>query len=295
MKRPRGRRLWLALLLDMNIANMHRVTRRAFVTEFGRGVFAIAILGTGIAACTTASDESTTTSGGAAPTGGTNPTTSTTSEETTTSDAGPEAAGGITVARVNLGFVSAYVLVRGAEAVIVDTGVAGNEGDIEAGLSEVGLGWNNVGSVILTHLHPDHVGSLGPVMDNAAEAFGYAGEADIPSIASPRPLTPVGDGDTVFGLPIMNTPGHTPGSISVFDPIAGVLIVGDAMNGAGSGVPGSEGGVGGVNPQFSRDMAQATESIKKLAALSFDSVYFGHGEPVEANGSQMVAELAATL
>jgi glyoxylase-like metal-dependent hydrolase (beta-lactamase superfamily II) len=264
------------------------------VTEFGRGVFAMAILGTGIAACTTSSGDSTTSSGDTTPTTGTDPT-STTSEETTTSDAGPEAAGGISVTRVNLGNVSAYVLVRGTDAVIVDTGNPGNAGDIEAGLSEVGLGWNDVGNVILTHRHPDHIGSLGPVMDNAPEAFGYAGEADIPSIASPRPLTPVGDGDTVFGLSIIETPGHTPGSITVFDPLAGVVIVGDAINGAGSGVAGSEGGVGGANPRFTSDMAQAAESIKKLAALSFESVYFGHGDPLEGNASQMVADLAATL
>lgn len=275
----------------MGVYELYRVTRRTFLTEVSRGVFAIAILGTGVVACTTTNGDSGTTSGGVAPTGGTDPTTST-PEETTTSKA---AAGGISVTRVNLGVVSAYVLVRGAEAVIVDTGVPGSEGDIEAGLSEVGLGWGNVGSVILTHLHPDHVGSLGPVMDNASEAFGYAGDADIPAIASPRPLTPVGDGDTVFGLPIIETPGHTPGSISVFDPIAGVLVVGDAMNGAGSGVTGSEGGVGGANPRFSGDMAQAADSVRKLTALSFDSVYFGHGEPVEGNASPLVAELAASL
>ena len=276
----------------MGVYELYRVTRRTFLTEVGRGVFAIAILGTGVVACTTTNGESSTTSGGVAPTEGTDPATSTTSEETTTSKA---ATGGTSVQRVNLGMVSAYVLVRGAEAVIVDTGVPGSEGDIEAGLSEVGLGWGNVGSVILTHLHPDHIGSLGPVMDNASEAFGYAGDADIPAIASPRPLTPVGDGDTVFGLPIIETPGHTPGSISVFDPLAGVLVVGDAMNGAGSGVTGSEGGVGGANPRFSGDMDQAAESIKKLAGLEFDSVYFGHGEQVEGSASSLVAELATSL
>ena len=37
------------------------------------------------------------------------------------------------------------------------------------------------------------------------------------------------------------------------------------------------------------------EVLKKLAELDFDSVYFGHGEPVEANASSLVAELAATL
>jgi glyoxylase-like metal-dependent hydrolase (beta-lactamase superfamily II) len=42
-------------------------------------------------------------------------------------------------------------------------------------------------------------------------------------------------------------------------------------------------------------MGQAAESIKKLAALSFDSVYFGHGEPVEGDASPLVVALAASL
>ena len=278
----------------MSLNHLYRVTRRTFLTEVSRGVFAIAILGTGVVACTTTSGDSSTTSGDVPPSEGTDPTTSTTAEETTTSEAAV-AGGGVTVQRVTLGGVSAYVLVRGAEAVIVDTGNPGDVDDIEAGLSEVGLNWGHVGNVILTHRHPDHVGSLGPVMENASEASVYAGEADIPDISASRPLVPVGDGDTVFGLPIIDTPGHTAGSISVFDPIAKVLVVGDAMNGAGGGVPGDAGGVAGANPRFSTDMDQAGESIKKLAELDFDSVYFGHGQPLEGGAAAAVAELAATL
>ena len=278
----------------MSLNHLYRVTRRTFLTEVSRGVFAIAILGTGVVACTTTSGDSSTTSGDVPPSEGTDPATSTTAEETTTSEAAV-AGGGVTVQRVTLGGVSAYVLVRDAEAVIVDTGNPGDVDDIEAGLSEVGLNWGHVGNVILTHRHPDHVGSLGPVMENASEASVYAGEADIPDISSPRPLVPVGDGDTVFGLPIIDTPGHTAGSISVFDPIAKVLVVGDAMNGAGGGVPGDAGGVAGANPRFSTDMDQAGESIKKLAELDFDSVYFGHGQPLEGGAAAAVAELAATL
>jgi len=277
----------------MTMSSIYQVTRRTFLTEVSRGVFAIAILGTGIvAACSSTSGESSTTSGAEPSTTGADPTTSTT-EETTTTEA--SAAGGVTVQRVTLGGVAAYVLVRGAEAVIVDTGNPGDAGDIEAGLSEVGLGWSDVGNVILTHRHPDHVGSLGPVMDNASQAIGYAGDADVPSINSPRPLTPVGDGDTVFGLSIIDTPGHTEGSISVYDPLASVLVVGDAMNGRGGGVSGDASGVTGANPRFSSDMEQAAESIKKMAGLEFDSLYFGHGDPLEGNASQMVADLAATL
>ena len=43
--------------------------------------------------------------------------------------------------RVNLGFVSAYILVRDGEAAVVDTGVAGSEDDIENALTAIGLEW----------------------------------------------------------------------------------------------------------------------------------------------------------
>ena len=125
-------------------------------------------------------------------------------------------------------------------------------------------------------------------MDAAPAATGFAGEPDIPSIPSPRPLTPVGDGDAVFGLEIISTPGHTPGSISVHDPAAGLLVAGDALNGV-------DGGVGGANPRFSSDMSLADESVRKLAGLQFDTALFGHGEPVVGGASALVADLAAGL
>jgi glyoxylase-like metal-dependent hydrolase (beta-lactamase superfamily II) len=67
------------------------------------------------------------------------------------------------------------------------------------------------------------------------------------------------------------------------------------MNGKGGGVSGDASGVTGANPRFSSDMEQAAESIKKLAGLEFDSLYFGHGDPLEGNASQLVGELAAEL
>lgn len=279
----------------MATGDLYRVTRRTFLTEVSRGMFAIAILGTGVVACTTTSDEPQDDDAPTSSTEGSTSVTSTTAAANETTTTQGTADGGVTVQRVALGNVSAYVLVRGREAVIVDTGNPGNEGDIEAGLSEVGLGWADVGTVILTHRHGDHIGSVGPVMDAAAQAIGYAGEADIPSIDTPRPLTPVGDGDTVFGLPIIETPGHTEGSISVYDPIARVLVVGDAMNGRGAGVSGDANGVAGANPRFSEDMDQANESIRKLSQLDFDAVYFGHGDPVESNGSALVQEFVGQL
>ena len=61
------------------------------------------------------------------------------------SPAGEEpAAGELKWSRVELGFVSAYVLVRGNEAAVVDTGVGGSGEAIGTVLDEAGPGWAGV-------------------------------------------------------------------------------------------------------------------------------------------------------
>jgi glyoxylase-like metal-dependent hydrolase (beta-lactamase superfamily II) len=199
--------------------------------------------------------------------------------------------------RVNLGFVNAYVLVRGKEAAVVDTGTAGNAPKIADVVRTAGLNWDAVHHVILTHYHPDHIGSVGEVLAAAAKATAYAGAADIPQIESyaypppsksPRPIKAVADNDEVFGLRMIATPGHTPGHICVFDPAGSLLILGDAMNNIGDKLA-------GPNPQYTADMAQAHQSVKKLAKLKFQRAVFGHGEPIDNGASQAIAKLAGSL
>jgi glyoxylase-like metal-dependent hydrolase (beta-lactamase superfamily II) len=203
----------------------------------------------------------------------------------TTSPATSQPPAALSWQRVQLGSVSAYVLVRNGEAAVVDTGFPGSAPDIEAALAVANLGWDAVGHVILTHLHRDHIGGLGEVMTQAADAIGYAGAADLGAMTSPRSLTAVGDGDAVFGLEIIETPGHTAGHICVLDPVGGVLVAGDALQGA-------DGEVIGPNPQFTADLAEAERSVRKLAGFSFETALFGHGDPVESGAAAQVAALA---
>ena len=191
--------------------------------------------------------------------------------------------------------MSAVVLATAGEAVLVDTGNPGDEGEIEATLTAMGLGWASLAHVVVTHRHGDHQGSLSDVMEAASGAVGYCGAGDLDAMRSPRSLVPVGNGDQVLGLDIIETPGHTPGHISVLDAAGGLLIAGDAMNGAGSGVDGSDSGVGGANPRFTSDMSLAGDSIKTMAGFTFDTVVFGHGVPLVGNASDSVAALAAQL
>ena len=147
------------------------------------------------------------------------------------------------------------------------------------------VGWEAVHHVILTHYHPDHIGGVGEVLAAAPKATAYAGAADIPQIKSPRPIKAV---DEVFGLRVIATPGHTPGHVCVFDPAGSLLILGDAMNNIGNKLDGPD-------PQYTADMAQAHQSVKKLAKLTFQRALFGHGDPIDKGASQAIAKLAGTL
>ncbi|MFN8518775.1 MAG: MBL fold metallo-hydrolase [Chloroflexota bacterium] len=189
--------------------------------------------------------------------------------------------------RVNLGFVSAYVLSRGGEAAVVDTGTPGSEGAIGEGLAAAGLGWDAVAHLILTHRHQDHAGSADAVLAAAPLATGYAGAADVGGISVSRPLVPVDDGERVFDLRIVATPGHTAGHIAVLDEAGGVLIAGDALR-TEAGAPAAP------SPQFTEDMDQALASVAKLAALDFGTLLVGHGDPIEGDASGLVRQLAGT-
>ncbi len=250
--------------------------RRAFLGELGKGTMAFAVLAPAfITACSDDADTGSSADG------------TTTTATTTTTNEGVSEPAGLRWARTDLGFVSAYVLARGTEAAIVDTGVAGSAEDIGATLAAIGLGYADVAHVFLTHLHGDHAGSIGEVMAQATSATAYAGEADIGGIDFDA-VTATADGDEIFGLEVIATPGHTAGHISVIDHDAGLLVAGDAINTL-------DGGVQGPNPGFSSDIEVANASARRLAQLSFNTLLAGHGDPIEDMADTAVAAMAATL
>lgn len=270
-------------------------SRRAFLGDLGGGALALAVLTpVAIAACSDgepvdgadaipstidgSADEQTTSTGGSGESGD--------GDESAATDSAAAGTSDLRWARVNLGFVSAYVVARGNRAAIVDTGTAGSAESIGQSLTDLGLTYDDVESVILTHNHGDHIGSIGDVLAMAVNATAYAGEPDIGGIDGD--ITGLVGGEDVFGLEIVATPGHTPGSMSAIDHGTGLLIAGDALTVA-------SGQAAEPPAEFTADAEGARDSIRALAALTFNTLLVGHGDPIESAADQSVAALAASF
>lgn len=116
-----------------------------------------------------------------------------------------------------------------------------------------------------------------------------------PMYGSVRPVVPdelVVDGDTTpEGFTVIHTPGHTPGHISLLHREKRLLIAGDALYTSGGHVK--------VSPGFvTADVKNAQRSVWKLAKKygdDFDTIVFGHGDPVLMNGGARVKALASQI
>jgi glyoxylase-like metal-dependent hydrolase (beta-lactamase superfamily II) len=249
-----------------------RVGRRWLLVQTGRGAVGIAVMG--VAAC--GGDSSSSSEDSAEPP----------EDETTPTESGTNAASGqMAWERVNLDFVSAYVLVRGNEAAVVDTGVGGSTDAIGEVLDQAGPGWSGVRHVVLTHKHPDHAGSISDVLAEASSATGHIGKADLTEVDAQ--LSTLADGDDVFGLQVVATPGHTPGHISIFDEDTGVLVAGDALN--------NNEGLAGSSPEFTEDPDAAVASVLKMAGLAPSTILVGHGDPITDGAAEALQQLASSL
>lgn len=87
---------------------------------------------------------------------------------------------------------------------------------------------------------------------------------------------------------VVHTPGHTPGSISLYDPVRRLLFAGDAVRFV-------NGKINGPPERFTLDMQQAIQSIQKISQLDFDVMLSGHGEPLKPDASERVKEFYASL
>ncbi|HEY0896962.1 MAG TPA: MBL fold metallo-hydrolase [Sphingobacteriaceae bacterium] len=110
-------------------------------------------------------------------------------------------------------------------------------------------------------------------------------------------------GNTIPELPewrIIETPGHTPGHISLFRESDGVLIVGDAFvttkQESAYYALSQKKRLSGPPKYFTPDWEAAEASVRRLAALRPRTAATGHGKPMYGNELQSkLSELAANF
>lgn len=141
---------------------------------------------------------------------------------------------------------SPTVVNTGSEVILFDTGL--DPAGITAGLASAGYAPGDITHVVLSHLHPDHVGGLideaGKVtFENAAYLTGqtefdfWAGAADEAFEAKVRPIAErfafIGDGHKVAGgVTALAAHGHTPGHMVFMLEGGGsqILVMADTTN-----------------------------------------------------------------
>lgn len=250
----------------MTVTATNGLRRRWFLVQASKGVLGIAVLGVA-GACSSDGDDKTFVASGPGRSG---------------------SAAGLDWWRVDFAYVSAYVLVRGREAALIDCGFGSRVDEIRAVLGAAGTGWDRLRHILITHAHGDHVAGLNEITARAPGATVYAGAAE--TVSPPDwsgQVRPVTDGEEVFGLRVVGTPGHTPGHIAVFDADSRVLVAGDALTNTIDGLK-------GPISEATADMPTAEDSVRKLAALEPQVILVGHGSPVQRDATAQLRRLASS-
>ena len=178
-------------------------------------------------------------------------------------------------------------LIRGDyKNVLIDSGVDKNFSKLQKTLLTLGLKIRDIDIVINTHEHFDHIGANRYFQDYsliAAHRFAAtkitvedryvtmykSGDLNAPSLKvhlwlESKSRFNLGN----YSLNIIHTPGHTSGSICIYEPVRKILFAGDTVFAGGTlSYIGESGSVGDY-----------IDSISHLATRKINELYPGHGK-----------------
>jgi glyoxylase-like metal-dependent hydrolase (beta-lactamase superfamily II) len=204
--------------------------------------------------------------------------------------------------------ISSYIL-TGEQAIIVESGPTSSVGNLLKGLQELGIKPEDVAYVALTHVHIDHGGGAGTLLQILPNAKVVVHPKGAPHLIEPAKLwkatrevlVEVAD---LFGEPVavpedrvlvaeegmvldvgkgvklkaIETPGHASHSLSFYEPLNGGLFPGDS---AGAHIAKYDTVYPTTPPPFRPDIALV--SLEKLITLQPKRLYYSHfGEADDA-------------
>lgn len=201
-------------------------------------------------------------------------------------------------------------IIDGERPVLVDAGFPLDEKRIVKSLEGAAPGL-----MVATHYHIDHVGPMAslkrrfgsPVAAHGADAQVMEGavpyevyKLDPLRAAYYKVLAPfyryefvnvdikLEEGDVIDahgGLEVVHVPGHTAGSIALYQPRRGILFSGDTIRN-------EKGVLDGPPPQFSPGIAESFRHIReKVLARDFEVLLPGHGVPLVGGARTAVEQM----
>lgn len=193
-------------------------------------------------------------------------------------------------------FDSNIYLVSGSKTVLIDAGTGFQADETVSHIKRM-LNGRKLDMLILTHRHYDHVGGAAAIIKEFSPKV-FAGRQDAEPLRKGDRAASLG---TKFGgelrpmdaedlkerdiidigehrLRILETPGHTIGSICLSDEVTGALFSGDTV---------FIGGVGRWDlPTGSEE--ELIRSLKRLSKMNVNGFYPGHGPCVPKGGNEHI-------
>lgn len=217
------------------------------------------------------------------------------------------------------GAIACY-LVEGDEPTIIDPGPSTTLEHLVDSLARYGVGPDDLRHVLLTHIHLDHAGATGHLVQRFPRATVHVHEDGASHMVDPERLVsstrrtfgelhdrlwgevrPVpeeriqawrpGEGGTPAGLRPVPTPGHISHHLAYLDEQDGTLFAGDSMGIALSGGP--------QHPPTPPpavnlpDWARTLDKVGEIGPERFGATHFGFHADVEARRAQLAERLEA--
>ncbi|MBI5013949.1 MAG: MBL fold metallo-hydrolase [Deltaproteobacteria bacterium] len=223
------------------------------------------------------------------------------------------------VVRILLEDVRACYLVRGERTVLIDSGLPADAPDLRQGLGRLGLNASDLDAVVLTHVHADHAGGAGYLVEDNPELKIYVHEKGAAHLHAPERLNegvrkaygsrfdrvgflhavspesliqPLRGADTIdlgsVVLRVLDAPGHAKHHVVLHDEASGALFSGDALGSRYEGLPNLV-----LSPPSDYDPEQAKRTIDEIRALHPKTIYFAHNGPYRLEGESFFDELKA--
>jgi len=204
--------------------------------------------------------------------------------------------------------ITAGYLIRGDRPCLVETGTSTSAPLVRDAIGSLGVGPDDLASVVVTHIHLDHAGGVGDIasmfpaaeivvhqrgarhladpsrlMSSARMVYGDAldtlfGELSPVPASRIRALDDIGSVDLGGGRQLAShySPGHARHHVGLLDSLSGDLYVGDA---AGVYIP-ETGDLRPATPPPDFDLETALASIRLFGKLGPSRLLFSHYGPV---------------